>query len=345
MKKLPVFVAPLIVLAVLVPAHAADSPQQLWEKANNGDVTAQHQLGLHHQAPGTPDFDLNAARFWLEKAAGNGSAEAATDLALLLLDALKDDAERDVAIRNLELGAAAGLPRAQFHLATILAKGLLGLPGQPEQARSLMSRAAARNYPPALAALGVFYYNGVAGEQSVAEAERLFRAAADAGNALGQYHIAVLYLTDFYGEPDRTAARVWLARAVAQELPQALMIKGQLDLEDAQSAKERLAAFALIKRAAGYGLADAQILAGRLLSSGVLGTKDHTAAVDWYFLAAEQSHPEAQYRLGEHLLRGLGADQDAETAITWLELSAAQGHPGALQRLKSIVAAATQQKE
>ena len=328
-----------LVLALTPPAATAQqSPQEIWENARNGDVQAQLELGYHYLSTDHADHDLASARYWFEQATEKGSAEAAAQLGLLVLDNPQQPEDFELAVTALSIGADAGFPEAQFRLASVLTSGFGLATPDAGRARAYFELAAAQNHAGAQAALGVYYFQGIEVERSVTRAAQLFRAAADQGEAMGQYHMFTLHASGAIENASEDAAREWLILAVEQDLPHAIFALGQLHIQGKLVAKNAERGRELVKQAARAGLADAQFQAGVWEANGEHDPPDEQAAVDWYLQAAENGHPDAQYLLGNHLATGRGIPKDLNQAIFWLEAAARSGHPRARQRIETFLA-------
>lgn len=326
-------------IAILpVTATAQQTPQEIWEDARNGNAQAQLQLGYHYLSPDHADHDLKTARYWFEQATENGSTEGAAQLGLLVLDNPQKPEDIELALKALSIGADAGFPEAQFRLASILATGFGLATPDARRARALYELAAAQNHAGAQAALGVYYFQGIEVERSVDRAARLFKAAADLGNALGQYHMFALHASRSIEQASDDAARNWLILAVEQDLPQAIFALGQLHIQGTLVEKSADRGKELVKQAARAGLAEAQFQAGVWEANGEYAPPNEAAAVEWYEQAAEQGHPDAQYLLGNHLATGRGVEKDLNQAIFWLEAAARSGHPRARDRIETFLA-------
>lgn len=327
----------LLIVAGHQTTSAQQSPQEIWEKARNGDADAQLALGYHYQAENHADYDLKTARYWFERAAEAGSGEAAARLGILLLDNPQQPEDIELAIASLSSGAEAGIADAQFRLASALATGLALAAPDPRLARVLYERAAAQSHPGAQASLGVYYFQGIEGEQSIERAAQLFRASALQGHPLGQYHMAVLHMSGQGANSDPSQALQWLQQAVAQDLPQAVFALGRLHVDGQLVQQNTERGVELVKRAARAGFAEAQFQMGVWEGRGTYATANEQAAVGWYSDAAKQGHPDAQFLLGNHLATGRGIAQDLDQGIFWLEAAARSGHPVARQRIDKFL--------
>ena len=137
---------------------------------------------------------------------------------------------------------------------------------------------------------------------------RLWKQAAEQGNADAQYGLGDLYLDGLGVEQDYAQALNWYRKAADQ------------------------------------GNAQGQIAIGYLyrLGKGVL--QDYVESVKWYRLAAEQGNANAQYVLGSNYHAGRGVPQDNVQAHMWLNLAAAQGRFAAGEFRNGIAADMTPQE-
>ena len=134
----------------------------------------------------------------------------------------------------------------------------------------------------------------------ISEAVKLWRQAAEQGNAKAQYELGVFY-ADGEGVPqDYAEAAKWFRLAAEQ------------------------------------GYADAQFNLGIAYAEGKGVPQDRAEAAGWWRLAAEQSHASAQYGLGFLYEQGEGVPQDTVLAHMWYNLSAAQGNTDAQESRETV---------
>jgi TPR repeat protein len=122
-----------------------------------------------------------------------------------------------------------------------------------------------------------------------ADALRLLRPLAGAGDAQAQTRLAELYRRGQGVPQDFAAAALWYRRAAEQ------------------------------------GEAVAQNALGALYGAGWGVAQDHAEAVKWYRLAAEQGAAEHQFDLAVMYDNGLGVDRDFARAAEWYARAAGQG--------------------
>lgn len=144
------------------------------------------------------------ARALLARAADDGSAFAAFDLAMLLLAGHGGPVDTDGGLAWLAR-AAASVPAA----AAVLG-GLLLLDGaRASEGIAQLRRAAGAGEPTAFWLLGAAALRGIGGPVDARQARVYFVAAAEAGVAEAQLELATLYATGVGGARDEVAAARW----------------------------------------------------------------------------------------------------------------------------------------
>lgn len=114
---------------------------------------------------------------------------------------------------------------------------------------------------------------------------KLFRAAADQGNAEGQYQLGYLYEIGEGVAVDKAEALRWFHKAADQGNPKA------------------------------------QYLLGVYFAKGWNVKQDYSEAMKWFRKAAEQGHPEAMNWIGGIFKDGSGVGQDLGEAFFWFRLA------------------------
>lgn len=144
--------------------------------------------------------------------------------------------------------------------------------------------AAAQDFDAGVAAYDSGYY---------ATALREFRPMAEAGNAVAQYALGIMYDAGEGVVQDDAEAVRWYRLAAEQ------------------------------------GVAGAQSNLGVMYDAGRGVVQDDAEAVRWYRLAAEQGNAMAQYNLALMYLLGRGVIQDDLSAHIWFNIAGANGNEGA----------------
>lgn len=243
-----------------------DAFKEWSEAAQRGDVDAQYNLGcLYARGEGVPQNNAWAAD-WLQRAADQNDIDAATWL-LFSRPATDDDHKKYFARRGkptdrFRLTFVAQLGDGNVHrspcstdekdgaqiafdLGLKYENGIAGFPKDDKQAAEWYHRASERNFANAQTRLAYLYAAGRGVEKNQAEAVRLFRRAAEQGNAVALDNLGVIYGTGSYGRTkDLILAYVLIGRAAdmgrelsVSELPK---IKAVLSPDQLQEG-ERLA--------------------------------------------------------------------------------------------------------
>jgi uncharacterized protein len=138
-----------------------------------------------------------------------------------------------------------------------------------------------------------------------ATALRLYRKAADQGQAAAQYSLGVLYANGQGVPQNYTEAVNWYRKAADQ------------------------------------GQAAAQYNLGVLYANGQGVPQNYTEAMNWFRKAADQGQAEAQHNLGLMYANGQGVPQDYVLGYMWFNLAAAQGYKDAVGSLAWLEARMT----
>ena len=125
-----------------------------------------------------------------------------------------------------------------------------------------------------------------------------FLPMAQAGDALAQSYVGVIYHYGLGIEADLAKAIDWYARA------------------------------------ADNGDATAQRILGDLHIEGVAGPPDYAAAAQWYEAAAKGGDTEAQRKLGELYLKGRGVPRNPTIAAQWLNSAKELSDPEARRKIR-----------
>ena len=128
------------------------------------------------------------------------------------------------------------------------------------------------------------------------------KSKAEAGNALAQYNIGVMYYEGQVVEQDFKEAIKWY------------------------------------RRAAEGNHSHAQCNLGVMYANGVGVKRDSTEAVKWYRMSVKQNNAAAQFNLGVMYVNGAGVEKDLKEGIKWISKAAEQNHKSAkaaLQKLSS----------
>ncbi len=325
--------------------------------ADAGLPAAQFNYGICLEQGYGVKKDLSLAADHYRKAYSGGNLNAGFNLAMLLLHDLKQKAEAVQILEQLKDQKSAA---AMVELAAVYFNEKDVTASRRQEAFRLLERACALPNVPAKGyrLLADCYYGGVGTEQNPARAEsflekavamkdasamvklaficeqkgkrdrafRLYRQAAEAGLAFGEYKYAE-YICDGMEEgKGLDAAMVLYKRAADQGCPQAwhrlalfAMTGVGLDAPD----KNRAAL--LFEKAAKLGHAPAQYNLATMYAAGDGIPQDDKRAFFWFGQAAIRGHAISMRRLGECFYRGTGCLKDNEKAVEWIRAAAEAG--------------------
>ena len=286
----------------LQPIKVAENKAEieaLVEKAEKGDVIAQHNLGvMYASGRGVTKDEVEAVK-WYRKAADQGYAKAQYNLGLMYDNGrgvAKDEVE---AVKWFRKAADQGFAHAQNNLGYMYANGR-GVAKDKVEAVKWFRKAADQGDAGAQYNLGWMYANGQGVAKDEVEAVKWYRKAADQGHAFGQ-----LYLGDMYANGQGVA-------------------------------KDEVEAVKWYRKAADQGHAFGQVNLGNMYRTGQGVAKDEVEAMKWYRKAADQGNAPAQVNLGLMYANGQGVAKDEVEAYKWWLLAGAQGNEFAKENIPLI---------
>lgn len=165
------------------PALPRDADPELVEldgKARRSDTEAQVELAARFADEGSA-AGLQRGRYWYERAASAGDADAAYALAGISRGGLTGRVDIDQALGWYRKAAEAGNADAMFDLGLVYAEGQ-GVPADRPQAAHWLERAADAGVARAFFTLGTLYEAGVDGAPDLQIAAGWYRQAAAAGD-------------------------------------------------------------------------------------------------------------------------------------------------------------------
>lgn len=279
----------------------------------------------YHQGLGM-EKNVNEAKRLYTLAAEEGHACAQTNLGNMFENGEGGEVNYDEAERYYRLGVAQGLADAQTCLGVLLEKRF---PQRSVETRELYQLAAAQGNPKAKVNLGIMFENGIGGERSIVNAEKLYREAIRQNYLEGEYRLAkMIYeglLTRDFGYPhdglyNHQRRGIELLRNAADKGNLNSQLRLGLIYLSAVEEYSSLA-FEYLKMAADQNSAEAQFRLGIMYYDGVrytqtysgwykkgqwknnlqrevvVTTRDWAKAEEFWTKAAEQGHSEAQVRL------------------------------------------------
>ena len=301
-----------------VPQDYAEAVKWYRKSAEQGNPLAQNNLGLMYDNAHGVTQDYAEAVKWYRKSADQGHATAQNNLGFMYENGhgvVQDYAE---AVKWYRKSAEQDEAAAQYNLGRMYYNGQ-GVSENDSEAVKWYRKSAEQDYPEAQFALGAMYEKGQGVMQDDAEAVTWFRKAADQRNAHAQYILGLKYEEGQGVMQDYIEAHKWLNLAAAQ---------------DAEGASEERAAIA--KRMAPYQMAQAQQLAREWRpQNGGSRRPDDTRTLAKRNRAGA-GNALAQLDLGDLYYFGRGVAQDYVEAVKWYRLSADQGNPDAQYKLGSM---------
>ena len=279
-----------------VPASADAAISWFKRAATSGDVGAmealarltleescrvrhpEKQLGLY---PSEPRPDLLTSRTWAAKAVDAGSAEARVILAGLLLLGRPDPEEIASAHEQLRQAVADGSSTGRLSLAVAM---LAGKPTMEvrQEALDLIATAARAKLPLAL------YLQGVALEfcpengPDIAQAVRLYAAAAAAGIRSAQTRFGYALMLGNGVAQNIVAGETWLRRAAAAGDGAAAALVAEIYVRDGDLPPNYAEARLWFDHAAKLGHADSAASIGLMYLTGMGCGHDPQAASHWF---------------------------------------------------------------
>jgi TPR repeat protein len=185
------------------------------ELAENGDASAQANLGyMYYAGEGVPQ-DYEKAVFWYRKSAVQGNKDAQYNLAVSYAfgEGVKQDLT-EAAIWYRRAGEQNHVV-SQYSLGISYAYGE-GVPQDQKEAARWFKKAADQGYARAQVHLGSMYHTGEGVEQNYSEAVRWYRMAADRGDATAQYNLGTMYRSGKGVEQNYAQAKRWFRQSADQ---------------------------------------------------------------------------------------------------------------------------------
>ncbi len=181
-----------------------------------------------------------------------------------------------------------------------------------------------------------YYYGRNGCPQNYAEAVKLFRKAAEQGDADAQYNLGLCYDNGWGVVENKPEAVRWYREAAEQGISNAQYNLGWCYSHGEGVVEDKTEAVKWYRKAAEQGHANAQHNLGLYYDFGWGVVKDKNEAVIWYRKAAEQGIANAQYNLGVCYEYGSGVVKNKPEAVSWYRKAAEQGDEDAKKRLRLL---------
>jgi len=302
------------------------------QAAEQGDATAQNQLGVSYASGTGVAKDSKKAIVWYTRAAKQGHIAAQYNLGVCYAigEGVRKDPKK--AAEWFTRAARQGDAAAQSMLGMCYDNGQ-GVEKDTKKAVEWYTKAAQQGHAAAQDALGICYANGEGVEQDSKKAAEWYTRAAEQGLADAQDALGICYANGEGVEQDTQKAIEWFTRAAKQGHPSAQNALGVCYVNGDGMARNPKRAAAWFASAAKQGHASAQHHLGLCYAKGDGVGKDPQKAVAWFTKAAEQGDAAAQSILGVYYVNGEGVGKDPQKAVAWFTRAAEQGHASAQHHL------------
>lgn len=358
--KLRSFFTLIFSLAILFSSQA-DTIDELKAKAEEGDASAQYELGNAYYDGFKVPKDNELAYTYTKLAADQGHAPAQSFLGFLYLEGRGVNQNYGMALHYYKLSADQGFAEGQYRLGYLyrtgagvekdnraaayyyklaadqgyakaqLALGRLYYKGEGVAqdyltAYNLLKQASDNNNAEATALIGTMHYNGEGVSKDVEKAFLCYSIAAEQGNATGQNRLAIMYADGEVVEKDLERAFHYYKLAADQGSPAAQFNLANMFAYGEGVEENFEEAYKYYKLAADKKNAKAQGRVGYCYAEGKGVEKNYDEAYKYYKLAADQGDRYGQYGLGLMYFNGNGMPSNRSLAFKYLKLAADQGH-------------------
>jgi TPR repeat protein len=210
-----VFLLSLIVLLSIPAALRGQDISDLKQRAEQGDATAQVELGCAYEKGAGVPQDCKEAFEWYRKAAEQGNVIAQINLGFMYQEGKGVSQDCNEAVRWWRKSAEQGDCHGQYFVGSMYAQGK-GVPQDNREAVKWWRKSADQGNAVAQHSLGDAYRDGKGVSQDYAEAAKWFRKAADQGDAQAQRRLGDAY-RDGKGVPQNDEeAFEWYRKAAEQ---------------------------------------------------------------------------------------------------------------------------------
>jgi uncharacterized protein len=300
-------------------------------------LAAAEEIYLRGRAEFARERYQEAAALFREAAEANHPA-ALNAMGLVLTTG--QGGERDAAKAADYFGRSAelGYPRACLNLAVLYERGQ-GVKRDQPRARALLRRALEgdpQNVDAALN-LGIMFYKGLGGPESLGEGVRLLRQAAEAKRPRAMRYLADAYMEGRGVEANHPLGVKWLLRGAKLGEVECMIALAQAHQAGQGTPPNPREALRWLRKAADKGHPRAAANLGMFYEKGVGTAQSESQAARWYSLAAERGDPLGMYHLGVILSRR-GGRKNLVLARAWYRKAAEKGSVGGMYRLGVVLA-------
>ena len=312
----------------------AESIFIIQKKAEEGDATCQHEMGVNYQyGYGVPVSKQKSLK-WFLKAAENGNADSMRALGIIYESGSGVEQDLRKAFEYFERAVKAGNLKSLQNLADYYKDGIV-VERNLDKARDLLEsffirleKSALENDPDAMFRLGDFYQNGcelLGIPVNLQQAAKWYEKAADLGNMYAQNSLGILcYLGIGVPKNYRKAAQLYQKAADQGDATALYNLAGCYRLGRGVEQDDEQAA-ACNQQAANMDMAEAQSELAGMYYRGSGVEQDYNMAVYWYKRAIANGYANAYYGLGCCYYGGKGVEKDFQEAFRLFEVGAKRG--------------------
>lgn len=169
----------------------------------------------------------------------------------------------------------------------------------------------------AVVKLALLLRDKVATEDARARASVLLRKAADSGSGEALLELGKGYRDGLYGEPDPIEAVNFYRRAAESGLSGGMVLLGKAYMYGQGVAVDTKLGLDWVRRAADAGNPAAKVELGVLHHKGVMVPQDDKQAYDWYIAGAKAGNPSGMAAVSRALARGVGVERNLNESLSW----------------------------
>ena len=188
------------------------------QAAEQGHAFAQHSLGNSYFRGYGVTKDLSQAVYWYRKAAEQGIMETQCNLGICYYNGYGVTQDYNQAVHWLRKAAEQGDVTAQRGLAGCYMDGN-GVTKDDKQAVYWFRKAAEQGHTAAQYSLGLCYYKGDGVTEDDSQAVYWWKKAAEQEHADAQYNLGLCYKNGYGVTKDDKQAEYWLQKAAEQGVP------------------------------------------------------------------------------------------------------------------------------
>lgn len=267
--------------------------------ADQGNISAQHYLGIMHYYGQGVKKDFTKSFKWLLKAAEQGDrGYAEYYVGLMYFNGQGTTKNYLEATKWYTKSAEQNISESQFNLASMYYEGQ-GIQKDYTNAVTWFTKAAEQGHMGSQYNLALMYKNGKGALKDDNKASQWFRKAAEQGHPSAQYNLAEMYK---YGE-------------------------GQLPTDKIEAAK-------WYEKAAEQGIEGAQFYLAEMYYTGESIPQDYSKAFKWFSKLLDKKHPNgAQFYVASLYYFGHGVPQDFKEAAKMYTKASDNGLSSAMNNL------------